>query len=83
MSLTTGSTNELELAWLLNRNLGRRSELSLTEAGNDSNYLSQNDDEDSSESELIEEGSDADVDLRLTDATAVLAQAEIDPAVII
>ena len=91
MSLTTGSTDELEQARLLNQNFERRSELSLTEAGDDSaglerlihDYLSQSDDEDSSESEPIEEGSDDDCDLRLPDATAALAQAETDPAVIV
>ena len=62
--------DELELAQLLNRNFGQLSELSLTEASDDSaglaiecfinDYSSQNDDEDSSESELLEEGIDDD-----------------------
>ena len=62
MSLTTGSTDEFELARLLSRHFERRSELSLTEAGDDSagleriihDYLSLSDDEDSSESKTIE-----------------------------
>ena len=61
--------------------------MSLAEAGDDSaglerlihDYLSQSDYEDSSESELMDEGSDDDCDLRLTDANAALAQAETDP----
>ena len=92
MSLTTGGSKEFELARLLNPNFDRRSELSLTEAGDDSadlverlmhDYLSLSDGEDSSESEPIEEGSDEDCDLRVSDTTAALAQAETDPAVIV
>ena len=91
ISLTIGSTDELELVRLLNKNFGRRSELPLTEAGDDNvgleclihDYLLQSNDEDSSESELIDEGSDGNCDLQLTDATAALAQAETDPAVIV
>ena len=91
MSLTTGSTDEFELARLLSQHFERRSELSLTEAGDDSagleriihDYLSLSDDEDSSESKTIEEGSDDDCDLRLSDARAALAQPETDPAVIV
>ena len=92
MSLTTGSTDGFELARLLSQHFERRSELSLTEAGDDSagleriihDYLSvTSDDEDSSESKTIEEGSDDDCDLRLFDARAALAQPETDPAVIV
>ena len=91
MSLTTGSTDEFELARLLSQHFERRSELSLTEAGDDSagleriihDYLSLSDDEDSSESKTIEEGSDDDCDLRLSDARAALAQPETDPAEIV
>ena len=91
MSLTTGSTDEFELARLLSQHFERRSEMSLTEAGDDSagleriihDYLSLSDDEDSSESKTIEEGSDDDCDLRLSDARAALAQPETDPAVIV
>ena len=93
ISLTTGCTNELELAQLLNRNFGRRSELSLTDDStvlaldrflND--YLLQSesrDDKDSSESEIIEDESENNCDLRVTDATAALDQAETHLAVIV
>ena len=90
--MTTGGSKEFELARLLYQNFGRRSELSVTEAGDDSadlverlmhDYLSLSDGEDSSEFEPIEEGSDDDCDLRLSDAKAALAQAKTDPAVIV
>ena len=41
------------------------------------------DDEDSSESEIIEEESEDNCDLRVTDATAALEQADIHQAVIV
>ena len=76
------------MARLLNQNFGWRSKLSLTEAGNDSagvaldrfinDYSSQNDDEDSCESELIEEGSDDNGDLRFTGSACL---SETDSAV--
>ena len=97
--MTTGCTNELELARLFNRNFGHRSELSLSDDSlavglalglaldifqND--YLLQSetrDDEESSESEIIEEESEDNCDLRVTDATAALEQADTHQAVIV
>ena len=80
--MTTGCNNELELARLLNRNFGRHSALSLTDdsAGlalerflNDCLLQSESrDDEESSESEIMEEESEDNCDLRVTDATAAL-----------
>ena len=71
--MTTGCTNELELARLFNRNIGRRSELRELSVTDDSaglalvldrflnDYLLQSelsDDKDSSESEIIEDESE-------------------------
>ena len=97
--MTTGCTNELELAQLFNRNFGHRSELSLSDdsvavglALGLALYIFQNDyllqsesrdDEESSESEIIEEESEDNCDLRVTDATAALEQADTHQAVIV
>ena len=84
MSLTTGCTDELELARLLNRHFRRHSMTmwALDHFLND--YLSQSelsDDKDLSESEIIEESED-DCNLRVTDTkvTHTLDQAKTDLA---
>ena len=77
------------MARLLNRNIGRRSELRELSFTDDSagltldrflnDYLLQrelSDDKDSSESEIIEEESEDDCNSWVTDATAALDQAE-------
>ena len=96
--MTTGCTNELELARLLNRNIGRRSKLKELSFTDDStslaldhflnDYLLQNelsDDNDSSDSEITEEESEDNCNSRVTvtDATAALDQAETHLGVIV
>ncbi|KAI0229009.1 hypothetical protein LSAT2_020554, partial [Lamellibrachia satsuma] len=99
MSLTTGSSDEVALAQLLNRPSRFDRGLTLTEvgggddsaSGNDvgldrflNDYFSPSDDEDSPDSDIeISENDDDDFDLRMTDATAALDHAATDPAVIV